>query len=144
MAQQKKPYECFACKNNGFPNEMVLLAGRDDRGNPIRKNLDESPHTHKTKLAGKRSYPSGDITMPMDQFREFTSAAAAAANKTNKTKDEQISQYHAENREDREAYRQLQRELIESNLEIARALNKLAAAISERGEGDVPKEFSAQ
>jgi hypothetical protein len=43
-------YECFKCKNNGFPGVMVYLAGKDDHGRAIRLDDDgTTPHIHKTK-----------------------------------------------------------------------------------------------
>jgi hypothetical protein len=51
----KQPFECFVCKNNGFPAVMVYLAGKDEQGKAIRQEADGSPHQHKTKLASSSS-----------------------------------------------------------------------------------------
>ena len=50
----KGPFECFACKNNGFPAVMVFLAGKDDQGRAIRQEADGSPHQHKSKAPSQQ------------------------------------------------------------------------------------------
>jgi hypothetical protein len=51
----KQTWECFVCKNNGFPGTMVYLAGKDDQGRAIRLEPDgTTPHTHKTKVPSQQ------------------------------------------------------------------------------------------
>ena len=45
----RKPYECFKCRDNGFPNTLVFLAGKDDQGRTIQLEEDGAKHIHKTK-----------------------------------------------------------------------------------------------
>jgi flagellar basal body rod protein FlgB len=45
----KRPYECFKCRDNGFPNTMVYLAGKDEQNRTIQLEEDGSKHIHKTK-----------------------------------------------------------------------------------------------
>src|SRR5918996_1287300 len=48
MASQK--YFCFKCRDNGFPNEEITFAGKDEQGKTIYKNAtDMTPHQHKEK-----------------------------------------------------------------------------------------------
>lgn len=122
MTQEKKLFPCFVCKNNGFPDEMIILAGRDESGASIRKNPNETPHTHKTKLA-KRPYATTQ-TIPMSQYKP-----PQTTNNNMKTKDEQIAEYHQENRQDREAYREMLKKDVEAKFAIAEALRELAHAI---------------
>jgi hypothetical protein len=50
-----KTYECFQCKNNGFPGVQVYLAGKDEQGKAIRLEEDGlTPHTHKTKVPSQQ------------------------------------------------------------------------------------------
>ena len=117
----KKTYECFVCKNNGFPNVMVVLAGKDEHGRPIRKDpIDEGDHVHMTKLGGQQQQVTQ--AQPQPQITNYRQA-----------NDQRIAEMHEENRADREKYRDLMREDVEAKLEIARAINKLAEAIKERG-----------
>jgi hypothetical protein len=117
----KKTYECFVCKNNGFPNVMVVLAGKDEHGRPIRKDpIDESDHVHMTKLGGQQQQVTqAQQPTPIPTYKQAN--------------DQRIAEMHDENREDRQKYRDLMREDVEAKLEIARAINKLAEAIKERG-----------
>ena len=51
----KQTYECFACKNNGFPAVMVYLSGKDPQGRAIRLEEDGiTMHTHKTKVPSQQ------------------------------------------------------------------------------------------
>ena len=51
----KQTYECFACKNNGFPAVMVYLAGKDPNGRAIRLEEDGvTMHIHKTKVPSQQ------------------------------------------------------------------------------------------
>lgn len=128
----KPLYPCFVCKNNGFPSEMIILAGKDDRGSPIRKNPDESPHTHKNKLGPRQQYqqygPKQQTTIPIPMTQPLS-----AQQNFSKTKDEEIARMHIENQEDRKAYREVLKEDVDAKMELARAINKLAEAIKERG-----------
>lgn len=44
-----KPYECFRCRDNGFPNTMVFLAGKDDHDKTVYVEEDGTSHQHKLK-----------------------------------------------------------------------------------------------
>ena len=43
----RKPYECFKCRDSGYPNTMVYLAGKDDTGRTIQLEEDGTKHIHK-------------------------------------------------------------------------------------------------
>ena len=43
----RRPYECFKCRDSGFPNTMVYLAGKDDQGKTIQLEEDGTKHVHK-------------------------------------------------------------------------------------------------
>lgn len=45
----RKPYECFKCRDNGFPNTMVYLAGKDEQGKTVYIEDDGTGHQHKVK-----------------------------------------------------------------------------------------------
>jgi seryl-tRNA synthetase len=45
----RKPYECFRCRDNGFPNTQVYLAGKDEQGKTIQLEEDGTKHVHKTQ-----------------------------------------------------------------------------------------------
>lgn len=45
----RKPYECFKCRDNGFSNTLVYLAGKDDQGKTIQLEENGSRHVHKEK-----------------------------------------------------------------------------------------------
>lgn len=119
MTQEKKLYPCFVCKNNGFPNEMVILAGRDDAGNSIRKNPDESEHIHKTKLA--RGYTQQQVPMTQPLSREKT------------TRDEAIENMHKENQEGYAEYRKILKEQVDATRFLAEAIMELARAMRDKG-----------
>lgn len=51
----RKPYECFRCRDNGFPITMVYLAGKDDQGKTIYIEDDGTAHRHKTKEQAQQS-----------------------------------------------------------------------------------------
>lgn len=118
----KKTYECFVCKNNGFPNIMVVLAGKDEHGRPIRKDpIDESDHVHMTKLGGQQQQVTqAQQPTPIPTYRQAN--------------DQRIAEMHEENRVDREKYRDLMAQDVEAKLEIAKAITKLAEAIRYKGE----------
>lgn len=48
MASKQK-YECFTCRDNGFPGVLIYLAGKNAEGKAIRVEEDGSAHVHKTK-----------------------------------------------------------------------------------------------
>lgn len=128
MSEDEKLWPCFVCKNNGFPTEMIILAGKDDRGSPIRKNPDKTPHTHKNKLGPRQQYASQQqqqATIPMTQ--------PLSGNSFKTVKDQDIERMHTENQEDRKAYRDLMQQDINAKLQIAIAIKALAEAIKERG-----------
>jgi hypothetical protein len=43
----RKPYECYYCRDHGFPDTMVYLAGKDDQGKTIQLEEDGTEHVHK-------------------------------------------------------------------------------------------------
>jgi hypothetical protein len=45
----RKPYECFRCRDNGFPNTQVYLAGKDEQGKTVYVEDDGTTHQHKMK-----------------------------------------------------------------------------------------------
>lgn len=55
----RRPYECFKCRDSGFPNTMVYLAGKDDQGRTIQLEEDGTHHTHKSK--GQDSSSSSSV-----------------------------------------------------------------------------------
>ena len=63
----KQPYECFVCKNNGFPAVMVYLAGKDEQGHAIRIEADGSQHIHKTKVPSRQQQPQPKQQQPQRQ-----------------------------------------------------------------------------
>lgn len=129
----KRTFECFVCKNNGFPNVMVVLAGKDDHGRPIRKDPDdESDHVHKTKLAGSTGggYQPRQAPQQVEQQQTQPQPQLSSYKQQN---DARIAEMHEENRDDREKYRQLMAEDVAAKREIALAIIKLADAIRLRG-----------
>lgn len=122
MSDDRRLFECYTCKNNGFPNEMVQLAGKDERGAPIRKQPDGSPHTHKTKLA-RRSYDS-TTRVPMTEYK--SQPTQPLVDSSSKTTDERIAQYHKENVEGYAEYRKVMKEQVEATYALAEAIRELA------------------
>ena len=45
----RKSYECFKCRDFGFPNTMVYLAGKNESGKTVYIEEDGTGHLHKTK-----------------------------------------------------------------------------------------------
>jgi hypothetical protein len=45
----RKRYECFRCRDSGFPITMVYLTGKDEEGKTIQLEENGSKHTHKIK-----------------------------------------------------------------------------------------------
>jgi len=45
----RKSYECFRCRDNGYPNTMIYLAGKDEQGKTIQLEEDGTKHLHKLK-----------------------------------------------------------------------------------------------
>jgi hypothetical protein len=45
----RKPYECFRCRDNGFPNTQVYLAGKDEQGKTVYVEDNGTAHQHKIK-----------------------------------------------------------------------------------------------
>ena len=62
----RKPYECFKCRDFGFPNTMVFLAGKDDQGKTVYIEEDGTAHQHKIKRQGQ--------TQPTQQQQGSTTA----------------------------------------------------------------------
>ena len=117
---EKKLFPSFVCEGNGFPQEMIILAGKDEYGKAIRKNPDESPHVHKSKLA--RGYQAQRV--PMTQ-------PLSSTNQNQKTKDEMIAQYHQENQEGYAEYRKVMQEQVIATKALAMSNNTMAEAILE-------------
>ena len=62
-----KPYECFKCRDNGFPNTMVYLAGKDEQGKTVYIEEDGTAHQHKQKQQqGQAQQPQ-----PQPQSRSY-------------------------------------------------------------------------
>lgn len=54
----KKTFECFVCQKQGFPNERVYLAGKDENGKTIYISEDGiTRHQHKFKESRYNSLP---------------------------------------------------------------------------------------
>jgi hypothetical protein len=51
----RKPYECFRCRDNGFPNTQVYLAGKDEQGKTVYIEEDGTAHQHKIKQEQQQS-----------------------------------------------------------------------------------------
>lgn len=60
----RKPYECFRCRDNGFPNTMVYLAGKDEQGKTIYIEEDGTAHRHKTINSQQSSSSSQQSKQP--------------------------------------------------------------------------------
>lgn len=45
----RKPYECFRCRDNGFPGVQVYLAGKDNQNKTVYVEENGHKHIHKTK-----------------------------------------------------------------------------------------------
>ena len=59
----KKTFECFVCQKQGFPNERVYLAGKDENGKTIYISEDGvTRHQHKFKESGYNSLPKQEQT----------------------------------------------------------------------------------
>jgi hypothetical protein len=52
----RKPYECYYCRDHGFPNMMVYLAGKDENNRTIQLEEDGSKHIHKVKQQQPSEY----------------------------------------------------------------------------------------
>lgn len=48
MASKSK-YECYRCRDNGWPGTMVYLAGKDEQGKTVYVEDDGTAHQHKQK-----------------------------------------------------------------------------------------------
>jgi hypothetical protein len=48
---------CNKCRDNGFPNTMVYLAGKDEHGKTIQLEEDGSRQIHKTKQRQQQVQP---------------------------------------------------------------------------------------
>ena len=58
----RKPYECFKCRDHGFPNTMVYLAGKDEQGKTIYIKEDGTAHRHKTIDQGQTASANAVLT----------------------------------------------------------------------------------
>ena len=44
----EKTFQCFTCRDRGFPEVLIRLAGKDEKGKTVQVELDgETPHEHK-------------------------------------------------------------------------------------------------
>lgn len=120
-AAQPRLFECYTCKNNGFPNEMVKLAGKTPEGNPIRLEPDGSSHTHKTKLAKRGYNPQQQQQIPMTQ----------PLSGQQRTRDESIENMHKENQEGYAEYRKVMKDQVDATRAQVDATRALADAILE-------------
>jgi hypothetical protein len=59
----RKTYECFKCRDNGFPNTMVYLAGKDEQGKTVYIEEDGTGHQHKTKQQQGHQQGQGSTTV---------------------------------------------------------------------------------
>lgn len=112
----RRTYPCFQCEKNGFPNEQVLLSGKDPQtGKTIYLNpKDESPHIHKNKLGGQQQ------TVPMTQ---------PLSGQT--TKEQSIQNMHDENQRGYTEYRLIMKAQVDATNNLAEAIrNDLAMAIN--------------
>lgn len=65
----RKPYECFRCRDNGYPDTMVYLAGKDGQGKTVYVEEDGTPHQHKpNKGTGMRNISLTD--QPQEQSKQ--------------------------------------------------------------------------
>ena len=60
----RKPYECFKCRDNGLPNTMVYLAGKDDQGKTVYIEEDGTAHQHKIKQQRQTQPTTTVVTEP--------------------------------------------------------------------------------
>jgi hypothetical protein len=54
----EKTFQCFTCRDRGFPEVLIRLAGKDEKGKTIQVEVDgETLHTHKGsgKPAGQKT-----------------------------------------------------------------------------------------
>ena len=63
----RKPYECFKCRDNGYANTMVYLAGKDESGKTVYVEEDGTPHLHKTNKQG----PSTVVTTESTSLKDY-------------------------------------------------------------------------
>lgn len=118
---EQRTFECFVCKNNGFPNVMVVLAGKDERGVAIRKEPTGETHIHKTKLARGYNLQQQQVPMTQPLSREKT------------TRDEAIENMHKENQEGYAEYRKILKEQVDATRFLAEAIMELARAMRDKG-----------
>ena len=58
----KKTYNCFVCEKNGYPDERVYLAGKDENGKTVYISEDGvARHQHKRKGGGAISSSSSKL-----------------------------------------------------------------------------------
>ena len=62
----RKPYECFRCRDNGFSNTQVYLAGKNEQGKTVYVEEDGAPHQHKTN----KGTGSGNISLTDQQQQQ--------------------------------------------------------------------------
>jgi hypothetical protein len=70
----RKPYECFKCRDNGYANTMVYLAGKDESGKTVYVEEDGTPHLHKTKHNHSISDYQGSVTEPITTAMKIINA----------------------------------------------------------------------
>lgn len=59
----RKPYECFRCRDNGFPNTQVYLSGKDEQGKTVYVEEDGTAHQHKVKQEQQSQQQQGSPTV---------------------------------------------------------------------------------
>ena len=62
----RKPYECFKCRDKGYSNTMVYLAGKDESGKTVYVEEDGTPHLHKTNKQGSSTVVTNTTTPTME------------------------------------------------------------------------------
>jgi hypothetical protein len=61
----EKTFQCFTCRDRGFPEVLIRLAGKDEKGKTIQVEVDgETLHTHKGsgKPAGQKTISTVQTT----------------------------------------------------------------------------------
>lgn len=59
---RKQIYPCFKCRENGFPNTMVFLAGKNNEGT-IYIEEDGTAHQHKQKQQQRQDHRQENIEL---------------------------------------------------------------------------------
>lgn len=89
----RKPYECFRCRDNGFPNIMVYLAGKDEQGKTIQLEEDGMTHQHKYKGKEQGQPSTQSSTSPVETKTLTIDSTAAAAHRIHRIVQNLFVQY---------------------------------------------------